>query len=60
MSKCLKDAVLIVTDSEETADGDVYPVTHVYRCDYEGKPDDLFMHLCEHRQIVEGTKMKST
>lgn len=60
MSDTLKDVVLIVTDTEETAEGSVYPVTHVYRFDYEGEPDALYDHVCENPQIVESTKMTAS
>ncbi len=57
MSDVLKDDVIIFTDIDDPDKDAPYPVTQVYRYDFDGNPEDLIKLIDACPQIIEGGKM---
>ncbi len=59
----LKDVIVIVNDISITDGGDKYPISRVYRFDYDFvehvELPDIISHMMTHPGIMEGGQMKN-
>lgn len=60
MSDILKDITIVLSDIEEVDDSGPYPVTRVYRFDFEGSHKDLEAIFTKYENLfIEGGMMRN-